>query len=218
MINKEAVWFKDSISTMFSSEAFPMLDIGSGDKIVREWILPCLDKQIFKPIKDKNYTVYHLDLKAGKGVDIVGNISDKQVLNKIISLNIKSAMCTNFLEHVEDRETICKNILSIIPSGGYIFLSCPYVFPYHPDPIDTMFRPNVDELAELFPGTKILKSEILNCGNFFALFEDKKYLFLLFVIRMLIPFYKPKSWIWQLGLFPFINKDFKATCLILQKI
>ena len=218
MINKEALWFKYNISEIDNLSAFPLLNIGSGNENLQKYILPCIDKHIFKPFRDKALTVYHLDLKSGKGVDIVGDIFDPNIIKKISSLNIKSVMCTNFLEHVIDREAVCKNILSVIPSGGYIFISCPYIFPYHPDPIDTMFRPNITELAALFPETKILKSEIINCGNLFSYFEDKIYILPLFPIRMLIPVYKFKSWRWQLKLLPFINKDFKVTCLILQKI
>src|SRR5205085_4736707 len=57
--------------------------------------------------------------------------------------------------HVTDRQIVCAAIWSLLPPGGFLILTVPYRFPYHEDPIDTMFRPSVEELAQLFPGTAI---------------------------------------------------------------
>ncbi|OBQ33891.1 MAG: hypothetical protein AN485_17485, partial [Anabaena sp. MDT14b] len=50
------------------------------------------------------------------------------------------------------------------PKSGYIFVTVPYKYPYHRDPIDTMFRPDIQELSSLFPDFKIVNGEILAGG------------------------------------------------------
>jgi hypothetical protein len=74
-------------------------------------------------------------------------------------------MCNNLLEHIKNRSAFCTAILDILPSGGYIFASVPRQYPYHADPIDTMFRPGVEELAAQFPGTALIEGEVLECGS-----------------------------------------------------
>ena len=44
-------------------------------------------------------------------------------------------------------------------------VTVPHKFPYHPDPIDTMFRPSPNELVGLFPNCHRLEGLILDCGT-----------------------------------------------------
>jgi hypothetical protein len=44
-------------------------------------------------------------------------------------------------------------------------VSVPYRFPYHPDPIDTLFRPHVTELIQLFPRSRVLCAEVVSAGT-----------------------------------------------------
>ena len=37
--------------------------------------------------------------------------------------------------------------LDLLPIGGLIFVTVPLSYPYHRDPIDTMFRPSLAELG-----------------------------------------------------------------------
>ena len=67
------------------------------------------------------------------------------------AIHPKTVLCCNMFEHVDDRykfASICDEVLS---PGGYLLITVPHSYPYHLDPIDTMFRPSVDEIAKLFP-------------------------------------------------------------------
>lgn len=71
--------------------------------------------------------------------------------------------------------------------------------PYHLDPIDTMFRPTVNELEALFPLFKIKKGEIVNARSanrglfettYFQKLLNNPRMFILVFFRALFPFYK----------------------------
>lgn len=53
------------------------------------------------------------------------------------------------------------NIAAIIPEGGFLIVSVPRVFPYHPNPIDNGFRPSTGDLKRLFPDFKIIARKIV---------------------------------------------------------
>jgi hypothetical protein len=49
-----------------------------------------------------------------------------------------------------------------------LIVSVPYSFPYHEDPIDTLYRPDLNELQKTFPLLKMVEGEIVDCGTFFS--------------------------------------------------
>lgn len=59
------------------------------------------------------------------------------------------------LEHLEDISIVIRKLLGVTEKGGYILLTVPYNYKRHLDPIDNMFRPTPEEIANLFPGDKI---------------------------------------------------------------
>ncbi len=70
-----------------------------------------------------------------------------------------------FLEHVHNPKDICAAIVEIIKEKGYLIVTVPFLYPYHNDPFDTMFRPDINELALLFPKTKLIKGVMINSEN-----------------------------------------------------
>ena len=56
---------------------------------------------------------------------------------------------TNLLEHVTDARQLATNVQGVLSRGSWLVVSVPNSYPYHPDPIDTMFRPTVAELTEM---------------------------------------------------------------------
>src|SRR5204863_7553703 len=99
------------------------------------------------------------------GVDLVGDLTEPSFLGRLAAMRLRSVFCSNLLEHVPNREEIGRAAVEAVEPGGYLFVSCPNVFPYHPDPIDTMSRPDVDELAALFPDTELVRGDRLGCGT-----------------------------------------------------
>lgn len=216
MLLEEAKWFGNEISRMSSSDIFPMLNIGSSIASCRENDQPWTDSYIFKPARDAGQKIVHIDIKDKPGVDMVGDISNKTFQDRLKKIEFKSIFCANLLEHVEDRESIVKAITSMTPSGGYIFVSCPFRYPYHLDPIDTMFRPGIDELARLFPGTAKYKAEVIKDHNYWFYIATPN-MIINRVIRICAPFYRPKKWLTVLAHMAWLFRDFHATCLILKK-
>jgi hypothetical protein len=170
MLIAEARWLGRKIFERPAPEVFPMLNVGSSTEVFRTKEQPWIDRHIFAPARAKGLSVTHLDIRDDPGVDLVGDLSDASFLARLRKERFSSVLCSNLLEHVINPGEIAEAVVSVVPAGGYLFVSCPYRFPYHPDPIDTGFRPNVAELAALFPGTDVAAGEIVDCGTFMPYF------------------------------------------------
>ncbi len=218
MLIQEAHWFAKELATIPNKELYPMCNIGSSTNKFRLQEQPWIDEFIFSPILQQGYTVKHLDIKADHGVDIVGDICDPNFLKQIDKLEFKSFFCSNLLEHLEERDLFCQALASIIPPKGYLFVSAPCIYPYHPDPIDNGFRPSVKEIASLFPGTSISRAEVVVGDTILRIRSPHPVIFAFTLMRPLIPFYKPQSWWRNKGYIPWFFRKLAASCVILRKV
>jgi hypothetical protein len=194
-----------------------MCNIGSSTDVFRKKEQPWIDEYVFKPARDKNRIVRHLDVKDATGVDIVGDISDPHFVEKLSRIGFKSVFCSNLLEHVKNRDEICNILTSIITPGGYIFLSCPFMYPFHADPIDTMFRPDVGELAKQLTNVHIVHGDVVICGTYMNYITRNPLVFAKTFIRILFPFYRPMGWFASLYRLPWLFRNFQATCIVVRK-
>jgi 2-polyprenyl-3-methyl-5-hydroxy-6-metoxy-1,4-benzoquinol methylase len=160
MLKNEAKWIGNVLSSI-SDEVNPLLNIGSSTLEFRTKDQPFIQNDIFTPLEKKGVQIVHTDIKAENGVDLVGDLTDEIFLEKLSSMNFKSVLCSNLLEHLEDPTKISHLLVKILQPGSFLIITGPHHYPYHKDPIDTLFRPNVMELASFFPGTEIVKSEIV---------------------------------------------------------
>src|SRR5690349_9877887 len=160
MLLQEAEWWRGALEAIDPASLYPMLNVGSSTARFRTVEQPFIDEILFRPIKEQGRSVIHLDTKADPGVDIVGDVTEEDFRNRLMGMGFKSVFCSHLLEHVPDatRTPLCAAITRLLPNGGFAFISCPRRFPYHPDPIDTRFRPTAAELAALFPGTVLTSS------------------------------------------------------------
>jgi len=216
MLIDEAQWFARMLGVIDIESISPMLNVGSSTGEFRErqpWIEAC----IFQPFRDRGGLVLNLDLKDAPGVDIVGDLADAETREKLAEHGFRSVFCANILEHVRDRASLCEAILSVLPEGGHVFASCPSSYPYHPDPIDTMFRPSVRELTASFPGTSVLHGETIECGTY-ARYAFRNLASALRVAgRLGMPFYKSAGWKMEVDHLPWFFKQFEVSCLVLTK-
>lgn len=164
MLVNEAKWFSRGIE-QFDDLAFPMLNVGSHTADFRRNEQPWIDHYLFAPLHKRGCKVVHSDLRDGEGIDLVGDLTDPAFLARLASMRFGSIFCANLLEHVPNPRAIADSLVRAVRPGGYLLISCPHHFPFHPDPIDTMFRPSIAELSEQFAGTTLEKGEIVNCGN-----------------------------------------------------
>ena len=219
MFKEEAKWLANMIYSLNPNSVFPMLNIGSSNKKFREQEQPWIDELLFKPARRKGYSVIHTDIKNDIGVDLVGDLCNVDFLKQLSDMNIQSVICSNLLEHINNREEISKIISSIVPKNGYLFVTVPYKYPYHCDPIDTMFRPNIQELSSLFPDFKIVNGEILPGGYLVQSTTTTPILYTLaMLIRLMLPIYQPLRWVDSLKYALWLFKDISVSCVVLEKV
>ena len=219
MFREEAKWLANIIYSLNPNSVFPMLNIGSSNKKFREQEQPWIDELLFKPARTKGYSIIHTDIKNDIGVDLVGDLCSLDFLKKLSEMNIQSVICSNLLEHINNREEISKIISSIVPKNGYLFVTVPYKYPYHCDPIDTMFRPNIQELSSLFPDFKIVNGEILPGGYLVKSTTTTPILYTLaMLIRLILPIYQPLRWLDSLKYALWLFKDISVSCVVLEKV
>ena len=219
MLIKEAEWIRDALVQMDSRAIYPMLNVGSSTEYFRKQVQPWIDVLIFKPLRESGKPVIHLDVKSGTGVDIVESIADDLAVSRLKEINCRSVLCANVLEHVEgeSRRKICKSIESILAPGGIIIVTCPYKYPYHPDPIDTMYRPTPDEISDLFRNCDIISKAIVGCGTHLDRLVSTRAGVFKAVLRLLTPFYKPRSWWRHVAVQSWMFRKFKVSCVVLVR-
>jgi SAM-dependent methyltransferase len=218
MLPAEAKWLGRQLLALDPRRAFPMLNIGSSTGRFVSVDQPWIDQEIFGPLRERGLAVLNCDIKSAPGVDLVGDLEDPRFLASLAEHRFQSVLCSNLLEHVENRAAIAATLLQVIPSGGYLFVSGPRSYPRHADPIDTMFRPTPEELAALFPGTRAVASEIVDCGTYWAYITRTPTKLLKSAVRLALPFYQHKGWRTAVRRLAWLFRDFQAVCVVLEKV
>ena len=211
MIPVEARWIRRALEELPADRLFPLLNVGSQDEAFRKSGQPWIDELVFAPLRYRGGKVTHLDLAAGDGVDMAGDLLDPQVRQGLGET--RSVLCANVLEHVLDRTRFAAALEEIVAPGGYLIVTCPRRFPYHADPIDTLFRPDPAELAALFPLLRLQSSAIVGSAM------------LDYVLRRVWtllgrgPAKKPltSSSSTRHAFLPWLLRRIEATCVVLQK-
>jgi len=218
MLKKEAQWLGKMIYSLDNKDIFPLLNIGSSSQDFREKEQPWIHESLFKPAQTKGNLVIHADLKQDTGIDLIGDLNDPKFLESIAELNIKSVICSNLLEHIVNKEEICQNLSSIIPNNGYLFVTVPYQFPLHLDPIDTLFRPDIGQLCELFPELEMVEGEIIAGGRLCQCTSIPAFLYvMIMIIRLLVPVYQPLRWVNSLRYSLWLFRNISVTCIVFKK-
>jgi SAM-dependent methyltransferase len=217
MLFEEARWLNRHLSGLRSDELYPMCNLGSSTEHYRKLEQPYIDRFLFAPARMKNFPVIHVDAKNAPGVDVVADLTDPTLPARLATLSVRSVMCCNLLEHVSDRVLIRDIVLSILKPGGYVIATVPYRFPYHEDPIDTMYRPTVAEVATLFPGTSVHKAAIVRASRFAYEMHNNYWALWRLMARSAVPFHRPKSWLTNVRRLGELMAGYKVTCVILRK-
>lgn len=161
MLAVESKWIKKALDRFEPSDVSPVLNVGSSTRHFRKHVQGHIDRNVFAPLRARGCAVVHLDLKAAEGVDVVGDLTEPVFQAKMKSQSVRLVICSNLLEHIPDehRRALCDAIAAVILPGGYLVVTVPHSYPYHPDPIDTMFRPAPAELSAYFPDLTIVKAQ-----------------------------------------------------------
>tara|TARA_B110001452_G_scaffold75358_1_gene61086 strand:+ start:1835 stop:2533 length:699 start_codon:yes stop_codon:yes gene_type:complete len=228
MLYEEAIWLGEQLKAYTSSES-KLLNIGSSTLTFRTIEQPHMAKYIFQPLETKGAFVVHSDISTDEGVDLIGDFTDPKFIQLLSEKQFEIVLCCNLLEHLEDRSLLVNALNKIIPTNGCLVLTVPYQYPYHMDPIDTLYRPSVDDLLKLFSGFEKIEGEIITARryvlsqgvvkfhkNYFQQLKESPKLMLRLFARSFIPFYKPKMWLITIKDLLRIFKPFQVTCVILK--
>jgi len=165
MIAKESEWYRDVINARVRSGSL-VLNVGSSTKYVAEVSQPYIKKNVIDILAKKQCVVKNIDIKKSEGVDIVGDISDPAFAAEIRALKPDVIICANTLEHIGNRQAFSKGLESLLGDQTILILSAPHTFPYHEDPIDTMYRTDVAGLETEFPSLQMLEGKVLTMSYF----------------------------------------------------
>ena len=216
---KESVWLEEQLRVIPDGDLFPLLDVGSSTEDFRSVVQPHLERNIYAPLRFRGGKVWHADIKDSPGMDFVGDVCDPKFQAQLSTVGVRSAMITNILHHVQDRDSLCGGVCACVPPGGYIIVSGPHRYPTHHDPIDTLFRPDVAELAACFPGTSLVAGAIINSGNWREWRKEERggRGLARAIARLVTPFYRPAKW-WELARqSPYMIRHIKAVAVVLRK-
>lgn len=150
VFREEAEFLRNLFAELPVEQGWKLLDVGSSTEYFRRVEQPYIDYFVFRPLRRRGAQIVHMDAKEADGVDVVCDLTAAEstgLLQEIPRANV--VLCSNMLEHVTDRELVMKRLRDLTEPGGVLVLTVPHVYPYHPDPIDTLFRPTDAELARL---------------------------------------------------------------------
>ena len=199
MLPAEAKWIGDALGSLPADKISPCLNLGSSTGEFRTLIQPHIQNDLISPNEARGVKFIHADIKKAPGVDMAGDIFDPEYRMTLAAMRPASVLCCNMFEHVRDRSLLAKICQQIVRPGGYLIISVPYSFPYHPDPIDTYFRPSPSELASLFPDCEVISSRIVDDATYWEEMGQKTPTERLLATSKLLlhiplPFYKWQVW------------------------
>lgn len=225
MLYEEAKWIGKEFSKR-AKNGQKVLNIGSSTKYSRTISQPHMEKYIFGPLRKKKLTITHTDIIEDEGVDIVGDLTKSFFIEKLKKQKYDFILCSNLLEHLEKKELIVRAIEEILPLGGNAIITVPYSYPYHLDPIDTMYRPNIKDLETQFRNLNFHNGAIVQGRsyrnnnfqkNYFQQLVPQPKLFLRLSLRLFFPFYKFKIWKFTFKSLLSMFNNFSVTCVLLIK-
>lgn len=178
-------------------EGATCLNVGSSTGDFRRRVQPHIESELFAPLAAAGLKIVHCDMKPAEGVDEVGDVLDPAFRERLLAYDAQVLICSNLLEHLTDPHTFAAACGDLVAPGGHGLITVPYSYPYHPDPIDTMFRPSPEELSGMLPGWEVERAALLESGNYF---DDLKasgrplYIFANQILRAAMPLYRRSQW------------------------
>jgi hypothetical protein len=219
MFKAEARWLRCALDPFPPERLSPLLNLGSSSAARREAIQPWVDAQVFRPLRERGVAVLHVDMRELQGVDVRADLTDPGDVLRLSALRPKALLCCNLLEHVLEPDRLAHHCLDLLPIGGLIFVTVPCSYPYHRDPIDTMFRPSLAKLTELFAGTQPLDGTILGTGESYRdAVRERPWLLLRHVWRFPVPFLSFERWKRSMTRLYWLAAEYRITCAVFEKM
>jgi hypothetical protein len=218
MFAAEARWLAGALAAFPRERLSPLLNLGSGDAAFRERRQPWIEEDLLRPLARRGVAVVHVDLRGGAGVDIRADLSDPADVARLKALGAKALLCCNLLEHVCAPARLARHCLDLLGAGGLVFVTVPFSYPHHADPIDTMYRPSPDEIALLFAGARMREGTILDTGlSYRDEVRARPWLLLRPLARLPLPFLSPVRWRRSMRKLYWLAAPYRISCAVLEK-
>lgn len=212
MLPREADLIFQWVKALDLPAGTPCLNVGSSTADFRTEMQPHVGQLVAK-LEGLGLKIVNCDLKAAPGVDEAGDLLDPAFQKHLRVYKAKLLICANLLEHLTDPRAFASACGSLLADGGYGVFSVPRSFPYHPDPIDTMFRPSPEAIAALLPGWTTVRAETIEAGRFRpGLLGTAKEL-----VRVALPFYRPKAWWPRAHHLLWLFRPYQQSMVLMQK-
>jgi hypothetical protein len=218
MLLDEARWIRHTLGSLEVGKLSPLLNVGSSTAEFRERVQPWIDEEIFAPLRRRGVSVHHLDIQQGQGIDLHGDLDDETFVAGLREGKYHSLLCCNVLEHLRNPAVIVKRLEEIVPVGGYLLFTVPNQFPFHPDPIDTMFRPDLGDLVKLFTLCKLVEGEMPYCGSGWDYVERDPRIMFAKVKRRLASRRESGGLPGTVSFAPWLFRRFRMTCALFERI
>jgi len=219
MFEAEARWLRCALDAFPSERLSPLLNLGSSSIDVRETVQPWIENQVFLPLRARNVQVVHVDMRELPGVDVKADLTDPADVRRLSALRPRALLCCNLLEHVIDPDRLAAHCLDLVAAGGLLFVTVPFSYPYHRDPIETMYRPNPVELAELLGDARLLDGTILGTGvSYRDAVRERPWILLRHILRLPIPFLSFEKWRRSMARLYWLAAEYRITCAVFEKL
>ena len=218
MFEAEARWLSTALDRFASDRLSPLLKLGSSTAVFREQIQYWTEANLFYPLRARQVEVIHVDKRDGPGIDLRADLANPLDLPRLRATAPRALLCCNLLEHVPDPDRLSRHCLAILPPGGLAFVTVPFSYPYHRDPIDTMYRPSPTQLARLFAGARLLDGAIIGAGLSYR--DDvrrRPWILLRHVARFPAPFVSWKKWKRSMAKLYWLFAEYRITCAVFEK-
>jgi hypothetical protein len=219
MFEAEARWLRLALEAFPTERLSPLLNLGSSSAEIRQTVQPWMESEIFAPLRNRGVEIVHVDMRQSPGVDLQADLTDTADLRRLAALRSKALLCCNLLEHVLAPERLVANCLDLVPAGGLLFVTVPFSYPHHRDPIDTMYRPSPGELARLFAGARLLDGTILNAGvSYRDTVRRRPWILLRHIARFPAPFLSFEKWKRSMAHLYWLAAEYRISCAVFEKL
>ena len=219
MIEAEARWLHEVLDGFPPERLSPLLNLGSSSAEIRDTVQPWIADQVFHPLQTRGVEVVHVDVRELPGVDVCADLTDPRDVQRLSVFRARAVLCCNLLEHVAEPDRLARHCLELIAPGGLLFVTVPFSYPHHRDPIDTMYRPSPAELAELLAGARLLEGTIVDAETSYrdAVWQ-RPWLLLRHIWRFPVPFLSFEKWKRSMARLYWLAAEYRVTCTVFEKI
>jgi len=213
----ETKWLAGFLEQLPAEELSPLLNVGSSTAELRETHQPWTEENLFAPLRGRGIEIVHLDAREGNGIDIRADIADPSDVERIRRMHPRAVLCCNILEHVLEPARVAKHCVDIVGPGGYVFVTVPYSYPRHRDPIDTLYRPTPAELQTLFRHTELVAGEIIDAGeSYLTQVKKRPWILLRHIFRAPFPFIGYEDWRHSMRKPTWLFRNYRVTCVVFK--